>query len=74
MTTPSSRKHYFSVVPPATPSSSSQALDSPYVLLLELLRYKVCRSRRGGPRTPSKTTNANLDCTFVKNTLFYTDP
>ena len=34
----------------------------------------VCRARRGGPRTPSTTTDANLDCAFVKNTLSTTDP
>ena len=28
----------------------------------------MCRDRRGGPRTPSRTTDANLDCVFVKNT------
>ena len=35
---------------------------------------QVCRARRGGPRTPSTTTDANLDCAFVENALFYTDP
>ena len=35
---------------------------------------QVCRARRGGPRTPSTTTDANLDCTFVENALFDTDP
>ena len=32
------------------------------------------RARRGGPRTPSKTTDANLDCAFVENALYFTDP
>ena len=35
---------------------------------------QVCRARRGGPRTPSTTTDANLDCAFVENTLFDTNP
>ena len=34
----------------------------------------MCGARRGGPRTPSTTTDANLDCAFVENTLFYTYP
>ena len=29
--------------------------------------YQVCRARCGGPRTPSRTTDANLDSAFVKN-------
>ena len=28
----------------------------------------------GGPRTLSTTTDAHLDCVFVENALFYTDP
>ena len=35
---------------------------------------QVCRARRGGPRTLSLTTDANLDCAFVENALFDTDP
>ena len=27
------------------------------------------RARRGGPRTPPTTTDANLDCAFVENLL-----
>ena len=51
-------------------------LDSPCALLLELQRNKdnVCLAVRGGPRTPSTTTDANLDRAFVENALFYTDP
>ena len=30
----------------------------------------MCCTRRGGPRTPSTTTDANLDCAFVENALF----
>ena len=26
------------------------------------------------PRTPSRPSDANLDCAFVENALFYTDP
>ena len=33
-----------------------------------------CSARREGPRTPSTTTDANLDCAFVENTLLYIDP
>ena len=28
------------------------------------------RARRGGPRTPPETADANLDCAFVENALF----
>ena len=28
------------------------------------------RTRRGGSRTPSTTTDANLNCAFVENALF----
>ena len=31
---------------------------------------QVCPAMRGGPRTPSTTTDANLDCAFVENALF----
>ena len=31
----------------------------------------MCRARRGGPRTPSTTTDANLNCAFVENALIY---
>ena len=50
--------------------------SGPGALLPELQRYKdtVCRARRGGPRTPSTTTDANLNCAFVENALVYTDP
>ena len=30
----------------------------------------MCRARRGGPRTPSTSADANLDCVFVENSLF----
>ena len=28
-------------------------------------------ARRGGPRTQSRTTDANLDCPFVENALLF---
>ena len=31
-----------------------------------------CCARRGGPRTPSKIADTNLDRAFVENALFYT--
>ena len=54
----------------------SRALDLPRALLPELQRCKdtVCHARLGGPRTPSTTTDANLECPFAENALFYTDP
>ena len=56
----------------------SRALDSPRALLPGLQRYKdtvrCAAARRGGPRTPSTTPDANLDCAFLENALFYTDP
>ena len=27
----------------------------------------MCLARHGGPRTPSRTTDKNLDCLFVEN-------
>ena len=35
---------------------------------------QVCHARWSSPRTPSTTTVANLDCAFVENALFYTNP
>ena len=32
--------------------------------------HQVCRARRGGPRTPSTTTDANLDCELLKTHFF----
>ena len=34
----------------------------------------MCRTRCKGPRTPSNTTDANLDSAFVENALFTTGP
>ena len=36
--------------------------------------HQVWRARRGGPRTPSRTTDANLDCPFVENALIFVVP
>ena len=50
----------------------SRALASPRVLVPELQtrgHCQVCCARRRGPRTPSKTTDANLGCAFVENAL-----
>ena len=52
---------------------SSRALGLLHRLLPELQKHKDT-ARRGGPRTQSKTTNANLDCGFAENALFTTDP
>ena len=56
----------------------SRTLDSPRALLPELQSiydtHQVCCARRRGPRTASTTTDANSDCAFVENALFYTDP
>ena len=30
---------------------------------------QLCRGRCEGPKTPSRTTDANLDCVFVENAL-----
>ena len=56
----------------------SRALASPPALLPELQRVKqghsqVCRARRGGSRTLSKTTDANLDCASAENPRFHTN-
>ena len=34
--------------------------------------HQVCPAGRGGYRTPSKKADANLDCAFVENELFFT--
>ena len=31
----------------------------------------MCRARRRGPRTPTRTTDANLDCAFVENAIVF---
>ena len=57
---------------------SSRALDSPCALHPELQRYKdtvrCAMLGPGGPRTPSKTADANLDCAFIEYPLLYQDP
>ena len=58
----------------------SRALDSPRALLPELQRYKdtvrcaALGAEVRGPRTPSRTTDANLDCAFVENALLFVVP
>ena len=56
-----------------------RALDLPNAILSGLRseiqgHCQVCRVGRRGPRTPSRTTDANLDCAFAENALFYIDP
>ena len=35
---------------------------------------QVCRAMRGGPRTPSRTSDANLDSAFVESALVFVVP
>ena len=61
---------------PATPSSTrcpSRALDSCVASRTTENQghRQVCRARRRGPRIPSTTTDAKLDCAFVENALFF---
>ena len=54
------------------------SLDSPRALFPELQGNKDsvrwCCATHGGPRTPSRTPGANLDCgAFFENTLLHTD-
>ena len=63
---PSSGKDFSLPFLPATSSSPSQTLAPHALLLLELRRYKdivMCGvASYGDPRTPSKSTDRNLDC------------
>ena len=34
----------------------------------------MCRARRGGPRTPSRTADTSLDCANFKNALLFSVP
>ena len=56
----------------------SRTLDSPRTLLRELQRNKNtaggCQARHGGPKTPSITNFANLDCVFIENALLLVVP
>ena len=52
----------------------SMALDSPRALLPEQGHRQVCRAIQVGPRTLSKTADANLDGVFVKKHRFFTAP
>ena len=71
--TPSSGKHYSLPFLTATTSSPSQTLEGlfeltrcPQLASCVLPERHACRARRGGPRTPSRTTNASLDCVYVE--------
>ena len=79
-----SEKYYPFQFPPATHSSPSQtleglfeltprpsrALDSPFVASSDTWTPpEVCLAKRPGPRTPSRTTDTNLDCALVENAL-----
>ena len=64
----------FSSVPP---SNSLVSVSDPRLAscaasgITEIQGHRqVCHARRAGPRTPSTTTDANLDCAFVENALF----
>ena len=40
---------------------------------LEILgHHQVCHAKCEGPRTPPNTADANLDCAFVENAIFFT--
>ena len=53
----------------------SRAPDSPRALLLEIQRNKdTVEAHRGLRTTASRTTDANLDCAFVKNALGFVAP
>ena len=39
----------------------------------KIQRLQMCRARREGPWTLSSRIDANLDCVFVQNTLFFRD-
>ena len=53
----------------------SRALDSPRAVTSGTTENQghrqVCCARRGGPRTLSRPTYANLDCAFVENALLF---
>ena len=56
------------------------ALQGPSSCLVRCFRNgreaktQVCHARCGGPRTPSKSADANLVFSFVENVIFKTDP
>ena len=56
----------------------SRNLNLPFALLPELQKTKaghqVCCAMREGPRTLSKTSDADLDCAFEENALVFVDP
>ena len=56
----------------------SRALDSPRLLLPNSSDTRtppeVCKAKCPGPRTPSRTTDTNLDCAPVENALVWVAP
>ena len=71
-------KHYSLSVPP---SNSLVSVSDPRLAscvasgTTEIQGHRQAwRARHGGPRTLSTTTDANLDCAFIENALFLTDP
>ena len=73
---PLSGKHYSLPFLPATASSPSRTLGGLFELTTTENQghSQFCCAGRGGPRKPSKTTDANLDCAFVENALAFTNP
>ena len=87
---PSSGKHFSLPFLPATPSSptleglflaDTAPFKGPRLTLCIAYRTtekqgrcKVCHARHWGLKTLSRTADANLDCAFVENELFYTNP
>ena len=67
------RETLFSSVPPSNSLGPVSCIASGITEIQG--RRQVCRARCGGPRAPSTTTDANLDCAFVENALSsYTYP
>ena len=66
----------FSSVPPSNSlvSVSDPPRDCTRTLLGPSTRFVRCFQIYRDTRTPSTTTDANLDCAFVENALVYTDP
>ena len=81
---PSSGKRYSLMSLPATPSSPCWTLQGIFELTrrpfsldssTEIQGHShVFRASHRVPETQSRTADANLDCVFVENALFYTDP
>ena len=52
----------------------SRAPEWPRALLPELYIYKVCSARGKGPKTPSRTTDAERDGAFSINAFLFVVP